>query len=435
VKDIELKRSFVESNRMLSCVLQVIPLASQTFSKSYLNLPEGHSPLFVDHADGCRFWDVDGNEFIDFSSGLASIMLGYRFEAVDRAVREQIDVGVNFSLAHPLEYEVAKLLVDMIPCAEMIRFGKTGTDATSAAIRLARHVTGRKRVALCGYHGWQDWSIGVTTMNSGIPSEVSALSDSFGYNDIESLESLFAKHKNEYAAVILEPMTSVWPQNNFLENVQFLTQKHGALLIFDEIVTGFRFSLGGAQEFFQVYPDLAVFGKGIANGYPISVLAGNADIMKHVTEIFFSGTFGGETLSLVAAKVTLETLRDRPVIQDNIAKGVWLSKQINSNVALADLSSVISISGHPSWQSWQISDHEFASQSEIRTFLIKRLVASGIFLTGNHNLSFAHQQDDLDRLVEVYMATFLELAELLNSRTPLVEVLECPIISPVFRVR
>ena len=157
--------------------------------------------------------------------------------------------------------------------------------------------------------------------------------------------------------------------------------------------------------------------------------------MKHVTEIFFSGTFGGETLSLVAAKVTLETLRDRPVIQDNIAKGVWLSKQINSNVALADLSSVISISGHPSWQSWQISDHEFASQSEIRTFLIKRLVASGIFLTGNHNLSFAHQQDDLDRLVEVYMATFLELAELLNSRTPLVEVLECPIISPVFRVR
>ncbi len=252
--------------------LKSIPLGSQTFSKSLTQLPFGVSPFFVDRAEGAYFWDVDNNKYLDFSSALASVTLGYCDPDIDSAVKKQMEKGVTFSLPHTLEEEVAKMLIEAIPCAEQVRFAKNGTDATSGAIRLARAYTSRERIAVCGYHGWQDWYIGSTTKNLGVPKGVQDLTHTFSYNNIDSLEQIFKAHPDEFAAVILEPMSSDYPKDNFLGKVKEITHNNGALLVFDETCTGFRLSHGGAQELFGVTPDIATFGKGLANGYPLSAL-------------------------------------------------------------------------------------------------------------------------------------------------------------------
>jgi glutamate-1-semialdehyde 2,1-aminomutase len=209
---------------------------------------------------------------------------------------------VIFSLPHPIEAEVAELICEMVPCAEMVRFGKNGSDATSGAIRLARAFTGRDRVAVCGYHGWQDWYIGSTARHRGVPKATRDLTHTFAYNDLTSLDALLDAHAGEFAAVILEPMNVTDPAPGFLEGVKQRAHRHGAVLVFDETITGFRYANGGAQQLFGVTPDLATFGKGLANGYPVSAVAGRREIMKLMEEIFFSFTFGGEALSLAAAR-------------------------------------------------------------------------------------------------------------------------------------
>ncbi len=297
-----MSKRYKKSEDFLDRALQVIPLGSQTFSKSKTALPFGVSPYFVERAKGSRMWDIDGNAYLDFVSALCCVTLGYLDPDVDAAVRAQMDSGVTFSLPHRLETEVAELLVEMIPCAEKVRFAKNGTDATSGAIRVARAYTGRNRVAVCGYHGWQDWYIGTTLRDLGVPQAVKELSHTYTFNDIGSLQRLLDAHPGEFAAVMLEPLNVAYPKDGFLEKVQAAARAHGALLVFDETITGFRYATGGAQQEFGVTPDLATFGKGIANGYPLSALVGKSEYMKVVEDIFFSGTFGGETLSLAAAK-------------------------------------------------------------------------------------------------------------------------------------
>ncbi len=244
---------------MLERALKAIPLGSQTFSKSKTAYPEGVSPHFMKRGEGSHVWDVDGNEYIDFVNGLASITLGYNDPDVTDAVKAQLEEGTIFSLPHEIEIKVTEKIIEMVPCAEMVRFGKNGSDATAGAIRLARANTKRDHVAVCGYHGWQDWYIGSTSRNLGVPSSVRDLTHSFTYNDLDSLEQLFEKCPDQIAAVIIEPMNSTAPNNGFLEGVTVLAQKNGAILIFDETITGFRYANGGAQEYFGVIPDLAVF--------------------------------------------------------------------------------------------------------------------------------------------------------------------------------
>ena len=306
---------YKSSRQMLERALKTIPLGSQTFSKSKTAYPEGVSPHFIKRGDGSHVWDVDGNEYIDFVNGLASITLGYNDPDVTEAVKAQLEEGTIFSLPHEIEIKVAEKIIEMVPCAEMVRFGKNGSDATAGTIRLTRAYTKRDHVAVCGYHGWQDWYIGSTSRNLGVPSSVRDLTHSFTYNDLDSIEQLFKKYSDQVAAVIIEPMNSTEPNNGFLEGVKGLTQKNGALLIFDETITGFRYANGGAQEYFGVIPDLAIFGKGMANGYPVSVVTGRAEIMKLMEEVFFSFTFGGETLSLAAALTTMTKLQQEPVVK------------------------------------------------------------------------------------------------------------------------
>jgi glutamate-1-semialdehyde 2,1-aminomutase len=429
-----MKTSFRKSEQFLKRAMKAIPLGSQTFSKSVAILPFGVSPYFVKYARGSHFWDLDGNKFLDFVNGLACVTLGYRDPDVDAAVTNQMKSGVTFSLPHPLETEVAELLVKMIPCAEMVRFAKNGSDATAAAIRIARAYTGRDRVAVCGYHGWHDWYIGSTTRNLGVPRNVQALTHIFPYNDYDFLEALFKKYSGRFAAVILEPMNSSWPLPGFLESIRKLTKREGALLVFDETITGFRFSRGGAQAYFKVEPDLATFGKGIANGYPLAALAGSRRYMKIVEKIFFSGTFGGETLSLAAAKAVLSKINQRPVIKTLKERGEQILSSTLDLIKSHGLSEIVKISGHPSWSFLKFENCKPFSALEIKTLFIQEVFQRNIYALGTHNLSYAHTKTDIKTLAKCYDEVFRILARSI-SKSEVRKRLHCKPLKPLFRVR
>lgn len=425
---------YANSEALLERALKTIPLGSQTFSKSKTQYPHGVSPYFIVKGHGARVWDADGNEYLDFINSLASITLGYNDPDVTAAVRTQLEDGVIFSLPHPIEMEVAERIVAMVPCADMVRFGKNGSDATSGAIRVARAFTGRDRVAVCGYHGWQDWYIGSTARHRGVPQAVRDLTHTFVYNDPDSLEQMLLTHPGEFAAVILEPMNVTEPLPGYLETVARLTRAHGALLVFDETITGFRYANGGAQELFGVTPDLATFGKGLANGYPVSAVAGRRDVMKLMEEIFFSFTFGGETLSLAASAATLDKLK-RCNVTDHLATlGTRLMAGIRDRISHHRVSELLSVAGHPSWSFLLLRDTPLASQWETKTLLLQSLFERGVLSLGTHNLSYAHTEADIDRLLAVYDEIFpLLRAGALEGRMK--ELLRCPPLEPLFKVR
>ena len=427
-------KCFKASEQYLQRAERTIPLGSQTFSKSRTHFPHGVSPYYISHGCGSHVWDLDGNEYVDFVNGLAAITLGYRDADVDAAVRAQLESGVVFSLPHPIEAEVAELICDMVPCAEMVRFAKNGSDATAGAIRLARAYTERDRVAVCGYHGWQDWYIGSTTRNRGVPQATRNLTHTFGYNDPQSLVRLLEMHRGEFAAVILEPMNAVEPRDRFLETVKSLAHEHGALLVFDETITGFRYSNGGAQEFFGVTPDLASFGKGLANGFPLSAVTGPRRIMRLMEEIFFSFTFGGETLSLAAAKATLLKLRREPVTERLAAKGRRCQPAIEAMIRARGLTDTFTVTGHPSWPFFGIHDSHGRTAAEIRTLYVQEMVEAGILALGTFNFSDSHTEEDLDALLRAHDAFLAKAAAALEAGT-LDQALRCEPLKPLFKVR
>jgi len=427
-------KSFDKSMEFLAKAERVIPLGSQTFSKSRTQYPYGVSPYFITRARGSRVWDIDGNEYIDFVNSLASVTLGYQDPDVNQAVRDQLESGVIFSLPHPLETEVAEMICEMVPCAEMVRFGKNGSDATSGAIRLARAFTGRDHVAVCGYHGWQDWYIGSTARNRGVPKATQELTHSFTYNNLESLRAVLEKHRGGFAAVILEPMNVAEPAAGFLSGVKSLVHEHGALLVFDETITGFRYSIGGAQELFDVTPDIATFGKGLANGYPLSAVAGRRDVMKLMEEIFFSFTFGGEALSLAAAKATLIKLKTHPVIETIRDRGIGVIEGVRRVIEQHKLDDIFSVSGHPSWSFLNLRDARGHTAFEIKTLLMQELHQSGILSVGTHNMSFAHSAADVATLVSAYARILPLIGDKLDTNT-LRSALRCAPLVPLFKVR
>jgi glutamate-1-semialdehyde 2,1-aminomutase len=423
---------YKKSEQLLDRALESIPLASQTFSKSFTQYPRGASPFFIEKGKGSKVWDVDGNEYIDFVNSLAAVTLGYCDKDVDKAVQDQMKNGVTFSLPHILEMEVAEKLIEIIPCAEKVRFAKNGTDATSASIRIARAYTGKEHIAICGYHGWQDWYIGSTTRDLGVPQSVKELTHKFEYNNIESLEKIFQEH--ELACVIMEPMNVEYPQDNFLEKVKELTHKNNALLIFDETITGFRYALGGAQEFFNVIPDLATFGKGMANGYPLSAVVGRNEIMQKVEDIFFSGTFGGETLSLASAKVIIDKYKKYNVVKHFEEVGIDLLMRLNRLIDDNDLNDIFWTSGHPSWSFLHIKEQEKYNTFEIKTFFLQEMLKQGVLTLGAHNLSFSHTKKDIAKLIKVYQEVLPLIKQHVRKGT-LIENIKGDILQPLFKVR
>jgi len=425
---------FAHSTSFLDRAEEVIPLGSQTFSKSKTQYPAGISPLFVDRARGPYVWDIDGNKYVDLVNSLAAITLGYNDRSVVRAVKHQLKKGTIFSLPSKIETSVAELLCELVPSAEMVRFGKNATDATSAAVRLARAATSRDHVLVCGYHGWQDWYIGATTRNKGVPQSVSELTHSFPYNDLSSLETLLNQYSGKVAAVIMEPLAGQYPQENYLQDVRRVTHKNGALLIFDETVTGFRVARGGAQELLGVTPDLSTFGKGMANGYPLSAVVGRRDIMMEMENIFFSGTFGGETLSLAAAQDVLTRLKKDDFTQDLGTIGESIASGVTALAEEKKINEIFSLSGHNSWKFINWTKTTDYSVNEIKTYFLQEAFENGLLVLGTHNVSLAMNSKIQRKIIIAYEKVFSKL-QLSLEKGNLLEQLKAPVIESLFKLR
>jgi glutamate-1-semialdehyde-2,1-aminomutase len=413
-------------------IRKLIPGCSQTFSKGPTQFVQGVAPVFLEKGKGSHVWDVDGNEYIDYAMALGPIILGHNYPAITEAVKEILEKGTTFSLPHRLEGELAEILCEIIPCAEMVRFGKNGSDATSGAVRVARAYTGRDKIACCGYHGWQDWYIATTTRNKGIPEEVKKLTLIFEYNKIETLEKIFEENKDQIACVIMEPVGVVEPKDNFLQKVKELTHKNGAILIFDEVVTGFRFSLGGAQKYFNVIPDLACFGKAMANGYPISAIVGRREIMKLFEEVFYSFTFGGEIVSIAAAIATIKELKEKKVIEYIWEQGRKLKDGYNIFVRELGLEKYTQCIGYPPRTVITFKDEDGNEDLLLKSLFQQECIKRGILFTGAHNICFSHTNKDIDYTLRVYR-TVLEIIKDAIERNKVKELLEGEPVEPVFR--
>jgi glutamate-1-semialdehyde 2,1-aminomutase len=422
------------SEEWLQRAEMTIPLGSQTFSKSRTQYSVGVSPLYAHKAKGAHLWDIDGNKYIDYVSALACVTLGYGDRGVANAIRKQLSMGISMSLPGRLEAEVAEKLVEMIPSAEKVRFGKNGTDATSAAIRLARAYTGRDHVLVCGYHGWQDWYIGSTTRDKGVPEGVRKLTHKFNFNNIESLVGLIDEFRDQTAAVIIEPMNVAWPQDDFLLKVRELCTQHEIILIFDEVITGFRFSNGGAQGLFNVTPDLSAFGKGMANGMPLSAVVGKAEIMDEMENVFFSGTFGGELLSLAAANHVLDryAASDIPgalkVAGDDVATGV------QRIIGELNLGKYLNLSGHPSWIFLNWTGDEMVSVDQLKTYFAQLMYENGILILNSHNVTLAHTNKLRKKTIETYEKVLSIMSKTLTDGS-ISKMLHVAPLAPLFKVR
>jgi glutamate-1-semialdehyde aminotransferase len=361
----------------------------------------GEYPIFLESGKGCRLTDVDGNEFIDFLCGYGPIILGYREEEVDRAVYDQVSgKGFCFTLTQAFQNRLAQKIHELVPSAEMSIFLKTGSDATTAGIRIARAHTGRLKVMRCGYHGWHDWCV---EMKGGIPAKFYEDVFEFQYNRLDQLEQLMAEHGDDTAAVIMTPFghpnhqEMQTPAPGFLEGVKEIAHRYGAVLIYDEIRTGFRVSMGGAQKYYNVTPDISVLGKAIANGYPISVVTGREEIMMAAAhKLFISSTFFPNSDAFVAALKTIEILERDQVLEDIWQKGEMFMAGIQQAIDTHEVGA--KLTGIPPMFYITFDKDEDGTYKSKRTDFYTQLIRKGFFFTPFHHayISYRHTRADLD---------------------------------------
>lgn len=408
----------------------LIPAYTQTLAKGPTQWSFGLAPVFLQKGKGCHVWDVDGNEYIDFNMGIGPISLGYAYDRVDDAIKQQLDNGITFSLTHPLEVEFSELLRDVIPNTESVRISKTGCDVTTAAVRLARAFTGKEKVLCCGYHGWHDWYIAVTDRNRGIPEAVKNLTFTFNYNDIKSLEESIDE---DVACVILEPFVFEKPADDFLKKVREVCDRNNIILIFDEMWTGFRIAPGGAQEFFDVRADLACFSKAIANGMPVSALTGRRDVMSLLEkDVFFFTTFGGETLSLAAAIATVNEITEKNVTNYLDEKGALLLDGYNQ-IAEDNGMNYTKCSGY-NCRSIITFDAEKSGCNplEMKTLVQQEMIKRGVLWGGFHNMCFSHSDKDIKHTLEAYKEVLPILKQAVEEKN-ILKYLKGKVLEPVFR--
>jgi len=427
-------KGFSKSEAYLKRAERSIPLGSQTFSKSKTQLPVGAAPLFASHGEGPYIYDVDGNRYLDFVCSLGAITLGHGDRDVNQAVKDQLDQGVIFSLAHTIEAEVAELIIEKIPCAEKVRFGKNGSDATAGCIRLARAFTGRDHIAICGYHGWQDWYIGSTVRDLGVPQSTQGLSHTFPYGDIKALDELLRSQADGFAAVIMEPRTFFDPEPGYLQAVKECAHKHKALLIFDEVVTGFRLTPGSAQERYDCTPDLCSLGKGLANGFPLSAVAGRADVMALMEEVFFSFTMGGETLSLAAAKACLEKAERENTLASISDVGTYLFNGIKDRLEKHAIQEYLDVAGDPSWTVLKFTPPHGIDPFTLKTLFIQECARRGVLNIGIHFIGYSHTKKHIDEGLAVYDEVFETLHKAIDSEN-FNDYLNAKPLVPLFSVR
>jgi glutamate-1-semialdehyde 2,1-aminomutase len=385
-----------------------IPGGAHTYAKGDDQYPEDAAPIIV-RGRGCRVWDVDGNEFIEYGSGLRAVTLGHAYEPVNDVVCEQLKNGLNFARPSLLELECAEDFLACISGAEMVKFAKNGSDVTTAALKLARAVTGRDKVAICGDHPFlstDDWFIGSTPMNAGIPASSRSMTVKFRYNDLDGLNQLFAEHPRQIACVIMEAETTTPPVDGLLRGLQEICRREGALFVIDEMITGFRWHLGGAQAFHGVVPDLSGFGKALGNGFSISALAGRREIMergglRHDRERVFllSTTHGAEGHGLAAARKVMQVYREQNVIGTLWRQGERLANGVRRVVDQLGLQGHFEVVGRPCNLVYATRDQEKRPSQGFRTLFLRELLHRGV-LAPSFAISAAHTDADVDATIE-----------------------------------
>lgn len=387
----------------------LLPALSQTFSKSPSSFVEGVYPVYAERAEGCYLYDVDGNKYIDYLMSLGPIVLGYNYKPVKEAIKKQLEKGTIFSLPHTTEIDAAEALKSIIPCAEMTRFAKTGSDAVTGAVRAARAITGRDVILYCGSGGvWDDWYSIVTSRNQGIPRFNMDLIKIFDYNNIDKLQKLFEIYKNQVAAVVMEPAVMDMPKNGFLENVKKIAHENGALLIYDEILTGFRLAKGGGQEYFGVVPDMATFAKGIANGMPLAAIVGKSEYMKSFEQVFVSTTYGGEALSLAACTATINEFKQHDVCGHMWQMGSIIKEGFNKMVKEKGLDA--ECVGLSPRMKLLIRDQTGADSLLYKSLFLQELVGKGVFMHPNTILCcYSHSKEDIEYTLDAMGAALSTL--------------------------
>lgn len=431
--------NFEQSDALRKRAHDRIPAGCHTYSKGDDQFPQ-LSPGFIVRGSGVRVWDVDGNEFLDWGMGLRSVILGHCYQPVLEAVRAQLDQGANFTRPSLLELELADRMATLIPAAEMFKFAKNGSDATTAAVRLARAFTGRDKVVVCQDHpffSFDDWFIGSTPPNAGIPEAISRLTLRFPYNDLPALQTLFAENAGEIACIIMEAATLQEPLPGFLQEIRRLTQENGALLILDEMITGFRWHLGGAQRYYDIKPDLSTFGKAIANGFSVAAVAGRRDVMelggiRHSERKVFllSSTHGGETHCLAAALATLRELEDRSAVDALWSTGRLLQKGVNELATRAGLADYVQCVGYPCSPAIVCKDERGVVSMPFRTLFLQETIAAGVLIP-YIAIAYQHTPVDVERTLEAVEQALQVYGRALEDGVD--QHLVGPAVKPVFR--
>jgi len=418
-----------KSNELYERALKVQKPVTQTLAKGPGQFSKGVAPKYLQKGKGSHVWDVDGNEYIDFNSAIGPISLGYAYPVVDQAIEKQLKDGITFSLMHPLEVELSELILEIIPNAEAVKISKTGADVCSAAVRVARAFTKREKIFCCGYHGWHDWYIGITSRNAGIPEAIQNMTYTFEYNDIDSIKAAL---DGSVAALILEPFIFEAPKPGFLKELAEACTANGTLLIFDEMWTGFRIALGGAQEYFDVKADLAVYSKACANGMPIALLTGRADVMDLFnSEVFSYTTFGGEALSLAACIATINELRDKNVPQYLDEKGALLKDGYNSLAIETGMDIYTRCIGY-NCRSMVTFTPEAGNGLEVKTLMQQEMIKRGVLWAGFHNMCYSHNDEDIAYTLSAYRDVMPIMKEAIQSGN-VKQYLKGEVLEAVFR--
>jgi glutamate-1-semialdehyde 2,1-aminomutase len=404
----EIEMNFSESRRLRTKSHAIIPGGTHTYAKGDDQYPE-YAPGFISRGIGCHVWDIDGNEFIEYGMGLRAVTLGHAFEPVVEAAYKQMQLGANFNRPAKIEVDLAETMLEVIDGADMVKFAKNGSDVTTAAVKLARAFTGRDLVAICGdqpFFSTDDWFIGSTEMNAGIPQAIINMTLKFRYNDIESLRELFDRYPKQIACVLMEAEAVTPPATDYLTQVKKLCEARGAVLVFDEMITGFRWHLGGAQKFHGVIPHLSTFGKAMGNGFAISALAGKREIMRlggldhdRPRVFLLSTTHGAETHALAASLETIRIFRERSVVEFLWRQGERLSALVKQSIAENRLGGFFQLTGRPCNLVFETRDQDQNRSQAFRTLFMQELIRRGV-IAPSFVVSFSHSDADIDRTGE-----------------------------------
>lgn len=419
----------------------LIPGGAHTYSKGDDQFP-ANAPKVILRGKGAYVWGDDGKKYLDWCMGLRSVSLGHCYPVVNRAVTRQIQDGTNFGRPHISEYQLADLLIKTLPSAQMVKFAKNGSTVTTAAVKLARAYTGRKYVAFCKDHpffSYDDWFIGTTVCDSGIPEEIKKLSLAFNYNDTGSLETLFKKYPRQIACIIMEVVTTIEPKDNFLKKVQTLCRKNGAIFILDEMITGFRWGIKGAQVHYGLKPDLTTYGKGIANGYSVAVLAGRRDIMelgglhhKKPRVFLISTTHGAETTGLTAAMTAIEEMNKKRVADHFWEMGGVLKSGLEKLIKKHDLQKYVEILGFAPNLSMNFKDVNGNASPVLKTIFLQELTKKRILFQGYFAISYSHKRQEINKTLNAFDGAMnIYKKVLMNGNFE--KYLLGPAVKPVFR--